>query len=80
MRSCGRFPVSKASGMLIDAGKRIRTLEIWIPETWNLRSLARRCHRGFADSTGRFQIDYDGQILYAVSQYLTIDLNYKLPE
>lgn len=34
---------------------------------------------GVNPDTGWSRIDYDGQILYAVSQYLTTDLNYKTP-
>ena len=34
---------------------------------------------GINNDTGWSQIDYNGQTLYAVSQYLTTDLNYKTP-
>lgn len=34
---------------------------------------------GVNDSTGWSRIDHDGEILYAVSQYLTTDLSYKTP-
>lgn len=34
---------------------------------------------GVNNDTGWSRIDYNGQILYAVSQYLTTDLNYKPP-
>lgn len=34
---------------------------------------------GINNDTGWSQIDYSGQTLYAVSQYLTTDLNYKAP-
>lgn len=34
---------------------------------------------GVNDSTGWSKIDYNGQILYAVTQYLTTDLSYKPP-
>lgn len=34
---------------------------------------------GINADTGWSRIDYNGQILYAVSQYLTTDLNYKTP-
>lgn len=34
---------------------------------------------GVNPDTGWSKIDYNGQILYAVSQYLTTDLNYKTP-
>lgn len=34
---------------------------------------------GMNSDTGWSQIDYNGQILYAVSQYLTTDLSYKTP-
>ena len=35
---------------------------------------------GFNDDTGWSRLDYNGQTVYAVTRYLTVDLDYKTPE